>query len=199
MTLACSSISRIPVGSACVPRGVPRGVLSAGRLVSLHRCGGHVKACRAIPSPHARPSVNMTLISGSLSSYDDPVANPIDPAPTCFLLLAVTHAALGLYMLLRPETVIQTVYAASAGNSLVSSLMAMMGGMHLYASVFSHALHGMYSHLCLSLPCSVSLAHVRLAFMSLLRQVRRRIAGWIRRRTEGLRLGSGPGPSRRWL
>ena len=98
-----------------------------------------VKSCGATSS---RPSVNMTLISGSLSSYDDPEANPIDPAPTCFQVLAVTHAALGLYMLLRPEAVIQTVYSASAGNSLVTSLMAMLGGMHVYASVFAHALHG---------------------------------------------------------
>ncbi len=90
----------------------------------------------------SRPSVNMTLISGSLSSYDDPEANPIDPAPTCFQILAVAHAALGLYLLLRPEAVIQTVYAASAGNSLVTSLMVMLGGMHLYASVFAHALCG---------------------------------------------------------
>lgn len=95
-----------------------------------------------MPFPPARPTVNMTLISGSLSSYDDPFENPIDPAPMTYLLLTVAHAALGLYMLLRPEAVILTVYAASAGNSLVTSLMTMMGGMHLYAAAFSHALHG---------------------------------------------------------
>ena len=138
MILGCSSISRIST-TACVrpPRSTPRSVLVAGRPRSLRRNDN----VRPLASS-SRQSVNMTLISGSLSSYDDPHTNPIDPAPTCFQLLAVAHAALGLYMLLRPEAVIQTVYAASAGNSLVTSLMVLLGGMHVYASVFSHALHG---------------------------------------------------------
>ena len=140
MVLACS----LPISRPSAVSAPRRVVVGRPMPAQPMRVASRTQRtpCRAVPRPHTRPSVNMTLISGSLSSYDDPFENPIDPAPMTYLLLTVAHAALGLYMLLRPEAVIQTVYAASAANSLVTSLVTMLGGFHLYGAAFCHALHG---------------------------------------------------------
>jgi hypothetical protein len=84
--------------------------------------------------------VVMTLISGSLSSYDDPLARKIDPAPTVFNVLRLLHAALGVALIVSPAQVLSIAYSASPGNSLVSSLVMLLGGIHLYGSLFAHAL-----------------------------------------------------------
>lgn len=87
-----------------------------------------------------RSRVVMTLISGSLSSYDDPLVRKIDPAPAVFNALCLLHGVLGLALIAFPSNVLSIAYNASPGNTLVSSLAIMMGGIHLYASMFSHTL-----------------------------------------------------------
>lgn len=84
--------------------------------------------------------VMMTLISGSLSSYDDPMVRKIDPAPAVFNALRVFHAVIGLALVVSPATMLSVAYNVSPGNTLVSCLAVMLGAIHVYASVFSHAL-----------------------------------------------------------
>lgn len=111
----------------------PKGLFVGSLSQAEHK--EPITRCRATES-----HVVMTLISGSLSSYDDPLVRKIDPAPAVFSALRLFHGVIGLALIVSPATMMSVAYNASIGNTLVSCLTAMLGGIHIYASIFSHVL-----------------------------------------------------------
>lgn len=82
----------------------------------------------------------------SASSYESAVSRPIDPSPSAFSFVCLVHGICGIAMAVFPENILSEVYLAASGNTLVNSLMCMMGGMHLYAALLSHCLVGAAEH-----------------------------------------------------
>lgn len=95
---------------------------------NVPRSEGRRKVCRAA--------------STEGSSEDD---NSLNLASMSFILLRVLNGSLGLAMLFFPQQVLEKVCAVSA-NTLVSGLLMMIGGVHLYAALIADTLVSASDH-----------------------------------------------------
>ena len=94
----------------------------------ISRSDGRRKVCRA------------ASVEGS--SED---GNSLNLASLSFILLRVLNGSLGLAMLFFPQQVLEKVCAVST-NTLVSGLLMMMGGVHLYAALIADTLVSASDH-----------------------------------------------------
>jgi len=93
--------------------------------------------------PWSEGKGNVCEAAGVEGSPED--GNSLNVASMSFVLLRVLNGSLGLAMLFFPQQVLEKVCAVST-NTLVSGLLMMIGGVHLYASLIAHTLVSASEH-----------------------------------------------------
>lgn len=128
----------------CVALGQTRPQACArSRLVSVSQIKKEKRSTSKMATKAYQNHANAVMVT---SSFDDASIRTVDPAPAAFSLLRALHGAVGLAFLAFPATCLSTIYLSVPGNTLISSLAIMTGGVHLYGALFAHVLVSAADH-----------------------------------------------------